>query len=563
MNVGRLFWRTPTGAMLWEIWGRNKANFLWQAVALAAGFCFVCGKEQGASREASENWGVAASSCFVLAYLHLLICCGYFEVDAKTVQLSYPRRLFFKPLSTARLALMPMFFGGIIILSSFLIWTELVLRHWVDFTPSGLIWIYAVQLSFFWWIQALAWSFPFPKGRLFVLTVMAIIHVLVWHMAQTRADAGSGWHWPILVALILSAISLAWFGLKLMRRGKWESPSRISLFWTRRTDTAAQDHRQQFHSALAAQFWLEWRRQGLLLPAVSGGVACLFIAVAFLFRKMSGTAGQSGDPEMAASLITFFVLPTLALPLILSALVAPLMAWFDRFHSTGELPVFIAVRPMSNGGLVLAKLAMALATSALTWLVTVAACLCLMLPEKGILFSRAGLITPFGPVGFMTGCVPVLLLLVVWTWKNLVAGIGAGLTGRAWISAVFGVWMIYGLNFVPFLLVDTARTNVNFREMLLHWLTGILIACLATKIVVAITAFVLGLRRNAITARAVSWMVGGWLVCGIFVVGYADHVCSAINQPGLRTWVALGGILVLPLADLAIAPLALAWNRHR
>jgi len=99
--------------------------------------------------------------------------------------------------------------------------------------------------------------------------------------------------------------------------------------------------------------------------------------------------------------------------------------------------------------------------------------------------------------------------------------------------------------------------------MLLHWLTGILIACLATKIVVAITAFVLGLRRNAITARAVSWMVGGWLVCGIFVVGYADHVCSAINQPGLRTWVALGGILVLPLADLAIAPLALAWNRHR
>jgi hypothetical protein len=563
MNVGRLAWRTPTGAMLWDIWGRNQTNFLWQAAALAAGFFFVCCKEHGTSQDTSDNWGAAASSCFLLAYLHLLICCGYFEVDAKTMQLSYPRRLFFKPVSTARLALMPMFFGGIITLSSFLIWTELVLRHWVNFTPSGLIWICAVQLSFFWWIQALAWSFPFPKGRLFVLAMMAIIHFLVWHMAQTRADAWSGWHWPILFALLLSALSLAWFGLKLMRRGKWESPSRMSLFWTRQTDTAAQDHRQQFHSALAAQFWLEWRRQGLLLPAVSGGVACLFIAVAFLFRKISGTAGQSGDPEMAASLITFFVLPTLALPLIFSALLAPLMAWFDRAHSTGELPVYIAVRPMSNGGLVLAKLAMALATSALTCFVTAAACLCLVLPEKGILFSKAGLVTPFGPVGFMTGCVPMLLLLVIWTWKNLVAGIGAGLTGRVSISAVFGLWTLYVVNFGLFLLVDTARTNVNFREVLLHWLTTILIACLVLKITLSLTAFVLGMQRNAITARAVGWMVGGWLVCGLFVAGYAGHVCNEINKPDLWLWVALGGFLILPLADLAIAPLALAWNRHR
>jgi hypothetical protein len=563
MNVGRLFWRTPTGAMLWEIWGRNKANFLWQAAALAAGFFFVGCNEHGASRDASANWAAAAFSCFLLAYLHLLVCCGYFEVDARTMQLSYPRRLLFKPVSTARLALMPMFFGGIITLSSFLIWTELVLRHWVNFTPSGLIWISAVQLSFFWWIQALAWSFPFPMGRLFVLIVMGIIHFLVWHMAQTRADAWSGWHWPILFALLLSALSVAWLGLKLMRRGKWESPSRISLFWTRWTYTAAQGRRQQFRSALAAQFWLEWRRQGLLLPAVSGGVACLFIAVAFLFRKISGTAGQSGDPEMAASLITFFVLPTLAVPLILSALLAPLMASFDRFHSTGELPVYIAVRPMSNGGLVLAKLAMALATSALTCFVTAAACLCLVLPEKGILFSKAGLVTPFGPVGFMTGCVPVLLLLVIWTWKNLVAGIGAGLTGRTWISVAFSLGTLYVVNFGPFLLVDTARTNVNFREVLLHWLTTILIACLAAKITLSITAFVLGVRRNAITARAVGWMAGGWLVCGLFVAGFAGHVCNEIHKPDVWIWAGLGGFLILPLADLAIAPLALAWNRHR
>ncbi len=112
-------------------------------------------------------------------------------------------------------------------------------------------------------------------------------------------------------------------------------------------------------------------------------------------------------------------------------------------------------------------------------------------------------------------------------------------------------------------LVMAANLYKDFREGLLHWLTGILTVCLAAKIVVAITAFVWGMRRNAITARAVGWMVGGWLVCGLFVAGYANHLCSAINQPGLRIWGTLGGFLILPLADLAIAPLALAWNRHR
>jgi FtsH-binding integral membrane protein len=114
-----------------------------------------------------------------------------------------------------------------------------------------------------------------------------------------------------------------------------------------------------------------------------------------------------------------------------------------------------------------------------------------------------------------------------------------------------------------FPLIGTARTNANFRETLLHWLTAILIACLVGKIAISIAAFVWGLRRNAIMASTVGWIVGSWLVCGLFVAGYAGHVCNTVNQPGLRIWVALGGFLLLPLADLAIAPLALAWNRHR
>lgn len=84
----------------------------------------------------------------------------------------------------------------------------------------------------------------------------------------------------------------------------------------------------------------------------------------------------------------------------------------------------------------------------------------------------------------------------------------------------------------------------DFREVLLHWLTVVLVACLMVKIAVAITAFVLGLRRNAATARAVAWIAGGWLACGFFVAGFAGHVCSGIHNPDAWIWVALGGFRV-------------------
>jgi hypothetical protein len=566
MDVGRLAWRTPTGAMLWEIWGRHKVKFLWDGAALAASWFFVLWKEHGVSPAVGEMLGTAAFFCFLGGYGQLLVCLGWFEVDDRSVQFSFPGWLLLKPVSTARLVLAPMFFGGAAIVTIFALWAELVWRHAVGFSTSDLLWTSAVLLSFFWWLQALAWSLPLPKTRMLLMVLMGMFHFFVWRMPQMQANALSGWQWSILSALLVSAVPSAWIGLKLMRQGSWESPTRISTLWSGLRFARARSSRKKFDSAFAAQFWLEWRRQGWLLPGISGGMAFfiigLFEAATFMLHKILGATWQGGDPE-TVGLLYMFILPLLILPLGLSVLLAPtLVAKFDRLQSMSELPVYIAVRPMTNGGFVMAKLAMALVTSVLTWLVTAAAFLCLALMEKETLLSKDGLVTPFGPVPFMTGCVPVLLLLVMWTWKNLMAGIGAGLTGRNWIAVVSVYWrMILFAGLFP--LIGTARTNVNFRESLLHWLTAILIACLAVKIAVSIAAFVWGLRRNAITARTIGWIVGGWLVCGLFVSGCAYHVCHTINQPGLWIWVALGGFLILPLADIAIAPLALAWNRHR
>jgi len=554
MPIGRLAWRTPTGAMVWEIWGRYKVSFLGQAMALAASAFLVYWKTHGASESFGDLLGVASFCCFLGAYLNLVVCFGHIELDARKVQLGFPGRLLLKPVGTARLVLVPMVFGGAVVAAIFALWTGLVLPHLSAINVSNLLWISTVLLSLFWWVQALAWSLPLLKVRSVVLLLVVIIHLLVLVLPQLPTNISSGWQWQILAALLASAVPAAWLGLKLMRQGSWEGPSQISRLWSGLRLARARGGREKFASAFGAQFWLEWRRQGLVLPGVWGGIALLVFPVLLTGFKWAGV----DDPPPAAILVIL-----LGLPLVLSAVWGFELAKFDPLHPMSELPVYISVRPMANGGLVMAKLVMALAASAWTWLLTVAAIgLCLAIVGAGTLFSKAGLVTPFGPVAYLTGCGPVLLLLVIWTWKNLVAGIGVGLTGRVWIIRLFPVWrftFLLGL----FALVVAARTHVNFREILLRWLTGILVACLAAKLAVSIAAFVWGMRRNAITARAIGWITGGWLACGLFVAGYANHVCRAINRPDLWIWIALGGFLILPLADLAIAPLALAWNRHR
>jgi hypothetical protein len=97
----------------------------------------------------------------------------------------------------------------------------------------------------------------------------------------------------------------------------------------------------------------------------------------------------------------------------------------------------------------------------------------------------------------------------------------------------------------------------------LHWLPGILMVALVAKIVVAVALFVLGMRRNVITPGCIGLIIGGWLLCGLFVAGYACLVCHALHKSDWLFPVTLGGFLLLPLPDLAIAPLALTWNRHR
>ena len=137
MSVGRLACRTPTSAILWEIWGRQKWMFPWHAVALALSVWLVQWKLRGAPEVLGPSLLMIPPICFLGAYLHLLTCFAYIEVDSKRVQLGFPARLLLKPVSTARLVLAPMLFGGGGVVVYFTIWTELVLQRLIPISATN------------------------------------------------------------------------------------------------------------------------------------------------------------------------------------------------------------------------------------------------------------------------------------------------------------------------------------------------------------------------------------------------------------------------------------------
>ena len=94
MALGRLAWRTPTGAQLWEIWGRHKWSFALQAAAFPVCLGFVRCKAGLSSEIGGSILSLVAGGGFVMAYLHLLMCFSYVEADARAVMVSFPGRLF-------------------------------------------------------------------------------------------------------------------------------------------------------------------------------------------------------------------------------------------------------------------------------------------------------------------------------------------------------------------------------------------------------------------------------------------------------------------------------------
>ena len=225
---------------------------------------------------------------------------------------------------------------------------------------------------------------------------------------------------------------------------------------------------------------------------------------------------------------------------------------------------FVAIRPMTTGALVAAKMRMATASVLITWAVVVAG-VPLWVVISGNTANARILLDEFlqrypGATGIGILALGAVLLPAV-MWKHLTDGIALGLTGRRWIaecSTYLFLGILVGLVSAGFWFAQHPRDLVRSIATI-PWLV---VFCVILKALIAAVTFRSALRRRLIDWPAIWTVLAIWLVLTASAAGMAMLLLSAGDFPVSRPVLVLSIAAYVPLVRFPLATLALDWNRH-
>jgi hypothetical protein len=222
---------------------------------------------------------------------------------------------------------------------------------------------------------------------------------------------------------------------------------------------------------------------------------------------------------------------------------------------------FIALRPLTDGELVLAKLWMAARATLAGWaLVIVAVALVLTAGGKWRVLAAAPVLQPYGGWTIAGGVAVGLAGLILYTWLALVSNLWVGLTGRAWFQTTVG--LVLGFGWVPVVLAAVwLGRHPAALAAVVDALPYVAAAAVAVKLGLAVWLGRAVARRGLVRPRDVLFVAIAWAVVAAGHVAVLSRIVPANRVPLYA--VALAVAMALPLNRFAAMPLALAWNRHR
>jgi hypothetical protein len=403
--------------------------------------------------------------------------------------------------------------------------------------------------------QALVWlPFGLPWLRIAVIVTVITLFVrapgvLVSVGGERYADPEAEKSALTLAAatLIPAAFLVATLGVARARRGDatgwtWAVPS------PRRTGEPGRE-RPPFASAVRAQAWYEWRLRGRGYVVTVAAVVAVLMAIALLLEHSSRRADFG---------LVFLFIP-------------PLIAgyWGSVMGSPGEsvrstaLTAFAATRPLDNATLVWAKFRAATRAAATAWAFVLAVTVVWIAANDG--YDKMSLawessVERHGVENVASFCVLFGGVLVLGTWRALTANLWVGLAGRTWMVPAHA----FVISLLAFqLLAEWALGNADAdrRARLQEWLPRVVGVVVALKLLSAAWLLRAGVRRGQLRVATAGKLLAAWVAvaAGLFAV-LVWLVPASLVAP---YWLAVGVVLFLPLARPAVAPLALAWNRHR
>ncbi len=514
----------------------------------------------------SEYWmcGLVALPMVVMAYL--LNVFTYGPVDLGVQRSAFPSYMLALPAQTGSLVGWSMLYGAV---THALIWMLMaLLMRRATGGEVPVIWPAVVLAAATVWVQAVSWSsFPSPFAR---IPVLAAVLVPLFLLALLAGWAKDVWNvqsvgWIVAGGSAMWALAAYAFGVRGLARTRRGDGSDWIHWLTNRVMTLAPlrrfsgEHvRPAFHSAVAAQLWHEIHRNGKNLPAMYGFVALplLLVLVSGIMQSDTSASLMWGSTKLTPAQLGLVML--MYGPVFFGMQLSAGMGKLDIWGKL-EMPSFFAVRPMTNLQFVLIKMAAAVIPVLATWAITLVLLAVWVAVEASPLNANDSLVRAayanWTWKGLAIGSV-ALIGVVGLTWENITGGMWISLLGRKWIvfsiqmafvslvagAAVAGLWIYHN---------PEIRTRL---VTLMPWIVGgflLLKLCSAVGVMMALR------ERCRIEPAVLARFTLGWVA----VVGLLLAVVCYFTPP---TWMLVAGIILfVPFAQLAAAPLALDWNRHR
>ncbi len=541
--------RSPVIALAWEIWRRGH-KLAWAAAGILS-ICAVLNLTEWGRASVFKNF---EPSYWLLMVCSIFLVFGIFhyaEFDRRKNWHGFPYRLFALPVPTWVLVACPMVLGVVCVELTYAAWARLVFApvgRNVSFWPAAVL---GVGLMCY---QAIVWGLAgFRITRIVALALAGMVFMSVaslqlfvpfiqWPAKQVWAASVFG-----LCGVAVGAFAGGCHLVERQRRGGGRGRGWLKAQVGRILDTAPRPHRE-FASPAQAQFWFEWRRVGMPLPA------CTTAALVMVFGPVSWFTRHDSN----ATLWTLGW--ALATPLILGGVIGKEAACkADGGSADLSFPPFLAVRPMTSEDFVATKLKIAALSAALAWL-AVLVFLSLWLPVWANLAQLRDLwdsgVAVRGVASMGAILVLSVLAAVILTWRFMVDSLWVGLSGNLRWLVGYGVLSTVALGGMVWCGVFWVRHfDWKYTEQYVSGLGWALVLAVVSKLWLAVFTW----RRNS-PNRALQYVIFWACASGCFVA-LGLLVCP--NLFWLKHLVILAALLPVPLARLGLAPLSLEKNRHR
>ncbi len=566
--------RSPLTALLWEIWRRNR-RAVWLVIGIILfAWLFNLVLPDSFRATTAGRARLMAINCLLMAGSFLLVfgMFNYTELNPQKEWTGFPYRLFSLPVSTWRLPALPTLAGVAALEAAYLAWLALVFGHSLK-KPE---WIAVLLGAYMVFYQTILWSLAgFRILRIVVLGLVGTSFVGVASLPLFAQFIPSLWLSekiliPLVTLVALAAFVMAWISLARQRCGGGRRRNRLRALIGWVTEVLP-ERKRGFRSPAAAQFWFEWRRIGILMPALIGALLVLVIGpISWHLRA---------EPGAALRILAW----TLAMPVILAMVAGWGFSRPDFWSRDLALPPFVASRPLATGEMVVAKMKVAALSAATSWLL-VLAFLSLWLPLWADLSPLSAIRIGFWMV-YGHSMLPQYLIAALGlvagmflTWRFLVGELWVGLSGNRafYLASAAGFWLTLLLGIIGLaILLDDQAVRAWIHEdpnRLLAYLEWSAAFAVIGKFWVAARSW-RNISGRRVCQYLLLWSGATLLLIALAILLWAGGALSPaltdfaglppMDVYRLRNLLILAALLTVPLARLGFAPAALAQNRHR